>query len=174
MAKSNYPNVEIDNLPAEYVSETIESVQELAALGKITRDADMDGDFENRVKMIIDFCKRKGMRPGIETLCAGLGISRQELHNWENGVGNVSKRRQDGVKQIKQLIYSFLEQCGMSGRLNPTVLIWLQKNWMGYTDVIKIDTSQENNQNAPTQSREEIAARYAGYIGAEPEKPDLD
>ena len=173
MAKSNYPNVEIDNLPAEYVSETIESVQELAALGKITRDADMDGDFENRVKMIIDFCKRKGMRLGIETLCAGLGVSRQELHNWENGVGNVSKRRQDGVKQIRQLIFAFLEQCGMSGRLNPTTYIWLSKNWMSYTDIIKIDTSQENSQDAPRASREEIAARYAG-CEALPEKPDLD
>lgn len=172
MGKSNYPNTEIDNLPAEYVSDTIKSVQELAALGKINRSVEMDIDFENRVQMIIDFCKQKGMRLGIETLCAGLGISRQELHNWENGVGNVSKRRQEGVKQIKQLIYAFLEQCGMSGRLNPTTYIWLTKNWMAYTDVIKIDTIQETDRNMPQSSREEIAQRYRA---AElPQPPDLD
>ena len=97
MSKSNFPNSQIDNLPAEFVADAIESIQELASLKKIMRDASMDQEFEDRVNMIIEFCKRKKMRLGIETLCAGLGISRQELHNWENGVGNTSERRRDGV-----------------------------------------------------------------------------
>ena len=172
MGKSNFPNTEIDSLPAEFVTDTIESVQELAALGKITRNSDMDLEFENRVQMIIEFCKIKGMRIGIETLCAGLGITRKELHNWANGVGNVSVRRQEGVKQIKQLIYAFLEQCGMSGRLNPTTYIWLSKNWMQYTDVIKIETDDINERQRPQISAEEIAARYAS--AEEPEPIDFD
>lgn len=155
MSKSNYPNSQIENLPAEFVVETIGSIQELAALGKITRDPEADQSFEDRVQMIIDFCKNKGMRPGVETICAGLGISRQELHNWENGVGNVSVRRQEGVKQIKQLIYAFLEQAGMSGRINPTTYIWLTKNWAGYRDQIEINTVQ-NESDIPIMSREEI------------------
>lgn len=156
MSKSNFPNSQIDNLPAEFVADAIESIQELASLKKITRDASMDQEFEDRVNMIIEFCKRKKMRLGIETLCAGLGISRQELHNWENGVGNISERRRDGVKQIKQLIYAFLEQCGMSGRLNPTTYVWLSKNWMNYVDEVKIDTGGTDIKNTPALSYEDI------------------
>ena len=138
------------------MADAIESIQELASLKKITRDASMDQEFEDRVNMIIEFCKRKKMRLGIETLCAGLGISRQELHNWENGVGNTSERRRDGVKQIKQLIYAFLEQCGMSGRLNPTTYVWLSKNWMNYVDEVKIDTGGTDIKNTPALSYEDI------------------
>lgn len=156
MSKSNFPNSQIDNLPAEFVADAIESIQALASSNKITRDASMDQEFEDRVNMIIEFCKRKKMRLGIETLCAGLGISRQELHNWENGVGNTSERRKDGVKQIKQLIYAFLEQCGMSGRLNPTTYVWLSKNWMNYVDEVKIDTGGMNIKSDPALSQEEI------------------
>lgn len=162
MSKSNFPNSQIDNLPAEFVADAIESIQELASLKKITRDASMDQEFEDRVNMIIEFCKRKKMRLGIETLCAGLGISRQELHNWENGVGNTSERRKDGVKQIKQLIYAFLEQCGMSGRLNPTTYVWLSKNWMHYVDEVKIDTGGADLKNNPILSPEEIRQLVQG------------
>lgn len=176
MSKSNYPNAQIDNLPAEYVAKTIGSIQELAANGKITRDPLMDQDFETRVQQIIEFCKNRGMRIGIETLCAGLGITRQELHNWENGVGNVSQRRQDGVKQIKQLIYAFLEQAGMSGRLNPTTYVWLSKNWMQYSDLVQIETVQQRNDIMSEEERQrvlaDIAARHIGE-NKRPELPDI-
>ena len=170
MSKSNYPNSQIDNLPAEFVTKTISSIQELGEMKKITRDSDMDQEFENRVQTIIEFCKNRGMRIGIETLCAGLGISRQELHNWENGVGNVSVRRQEGVKHIKQLIYAFLEQAGMSGRLNPTTYVWLTKNWQGYRDV-EIKTGENENSPLPDQTAADIAARHRFGQAQRPELP---
>ena len=175
MSKSNYPNSQVDNLPAEFVVDTIGSIQELAAGKKITRDPAMDLDFENRVQQIIEFCKSRGMRIGIETLCAGLGTTRQELHNWENGVGHVSQRRQEGVKQIKQLIYAFLEQAGMSGKLNPTTYVWLSKNWMQYSDLVKIETTQQRNDIPMTQ--EEIQAVLADiesrHPGGSVERPEM-
>lgn len=106
------------------------------------------------------------MRIGIETLCAGLGTTRQELHNWEHGIGNVSQRRQDGVKQIKQLIYAFLEQAGMSGRLNPTTYIWLTKNWQGYRDLVEMVEPQRQD-NVP-MSKEEIQAVLADIAARHP------
>lgn len=155
---SNYPNAQLDNVPAEVITTTIESVQALSSLGKITRSASMDEAFEERTKLFIELCKEKGMRPGIESLCAALGTTRQELYNWENKAGNVTTRRQEGVKRIKQLIYAFLEQIGMGGKLNPAAYIWLCKNWMAYSDSIVIENKTES---AITQlSREEIAARY--------------
>ena len=66
MPKNNYPNAEIDRLPDEFVETSINSLQELAALGKISCKPEQDEEFEQRVSQIIDFCKRKKMRPGIE------------------------------------------------------------------------------------------------------------
>lgn len=177
MSKSNYPNSQVDSLPAEFVVDTIGSIQELAAGKKITRDPDMDSEFENRVQQIIEFCKEKGMRVGIETLCAGLGITRQELLNWQNGVGNVSERRQEGVKRIKQLIFAYLEQAGMSGKLNPTTYIWLTKNWQGYRDLVEITKPQKHNDISMTQEEiraitADIAARHPGGIVERPIMPD--
>lgn len=177
MSKSNYPNSQVDNLPAEFVVDTIGSIQELATGKKITRDPAMDLEFENRVQQIIEFCKSRGMRIGIETLCAGLGTTRQELHNWENGVGHVSQRRQEGVKQIKQLIYAFLEQAGMSGKLNPTTYVWLSKNWMQYSDLVKIETTQQRNDVPMTQEEiqavlADIEARHPSGGVERPEMPD--
>ena len=177
MSKSNYPNSQVDNLAAEFVVDTIGTIQELAAGKKITRDPAMDLEFESRVQQIIEFCKSRGMRIGIETLCAGLGTTRQELHNWEHGIGNVSQRRQDGVKQIKQLIYAFLEQAGMSGRLNPTTYIWLTKNWQGYRDLVEMVEPQRQD-NVPMSKEEiqavraDIAARHPGGKLERPEMPD--
>lgn len=172
---SNYPNVTVDNIPPEVVTKTIESVEALSSLGKITRSANMDEAFEKRTKLFIELCKEKGMRPGVESLCAALGTSRQELHNWENGVGNVTERRQEGVKRIKQLIYAFLEQVGMGGKLNPATYIWLCKNWMQYSDSIVIE-GRSNMNATPQLSREEIAARYQALseFREKPELPELD
>lgn len=169
---SNFPNAQLDNVPSEVVTKMIENVEELSSLGKITRSADMDEEFEKRVKQFLDLCKRKGLRPGIESLCAALGTSRAELHNWKNGIGGTSERRQESVKQVVQLIHAFLEQLGMGGKLNPAAYIWLCKNWMGYTDSIIIDTKETTN-NIPELSREEIHARFR-QLQEKPEKPDLD
>ena len=93
MPKNNYPNAEIDRLPDEFVETSINSLQELAALGKISCKPEQDEEFEQRVSQIIDFCKRKKMRPGIETLCAGLGITTLTLKDMETVSFVMSERR---------------------------------------------------------------------------------
>lgn len=173
MPKNNYPNVAANDLPTEFVSDSIDSLQALAAMGKITGDTSQDAEFEERIAKIIDFCKDRGLRPGVETVCAGLGITRKTLWDWEkNTYGNISERRQTAVKQLKQLIFAFLEQSGMSGKIPPVSYIWLSKNWMKYTDNLPVE-AEENNVK-PTRSRAEIAARYA-HVLDEPgmERPEL-
>ena len=79
MPKNNYPNVAANDLPTEFVSDSIDSLQALAAMGKITGDTSQDAEFEERIAKIIDFCKDRGLRPGVETVCAGLG----KEHIWK-------------------------------------------------------------------------------------------
>lgn len=173
MPKNNYPSVAADDLPAEFVSDSISSLQALASLGKITGKPEQDAAFEERVTKIIEFCKEKAMRPGIETICAGLGISRQTLLDWEkNTYGGISERRQEAVKQVKQLIYAFLEQAGMSGKINPVTYIWLSRNWMKYREVAPEEP--EANMMKPTRSSVEIAERHRAILDMpEPERPEL-
>lgn len=174
MPKNNYPTAVINNLPDDYVRETTNSIQELASQGKITGAPEDDDAFEERITQTIDFCKRKGLRVGIETVCASLGISRQCLLDWQkNKHGNVSERRQEDIVRLKQLIYAFLEQAGMSGKVHPTTYIWLSKNWMRYTDNLPVDTDADR-QDRPTQSADEIASKYAEVLEMpEEEKPKL-
>lgn len=42
MPKNNYPSVAADDLPAEFVSDSISSLQALASLGKITGKPEQD------------------------------------------------------------------------------------------------------------------------------------
>lgn len=163
MPKNNYPNAEIDRLPDEFVETSINSLQELAALGKISCKPEQDEEFEQRVSQIIDFCKRKKMRPGIETLCAGLGITRQTLNDWEKGTFGVSERRKESVRQVKQLIYAFLEQAGMSRKIHPTTYIWLTKNWQKYSENSPIDTEIAYT-NKPKESLEQIKEEFGGLL----------
>ena len=57
MPKNNFPNTTIDNLPDNFVVDSITSLQELAAMGKISGSPDQAGEFEHRVAQIIEFCK---------------------------------------------------------------------------------------------------------------------
>lgn len=163
MSRNNYPNAEIDRLPDDFVETSINSLQELAALGKISCKPEQDEEFERRISQIIDFCKRKKMRPGIETICAGLGITRQTLSDWEKGTFGVSERRREAVKQVKQLIYAFLEQAGMSGKIHPTTYIWLTKNWQKYSDNLPAETEIAQI-NKPRETLEQIAQEFGGLL----------
>lgn len=163
MPRNNYPNAEIDRLPDDFVETSINSLQELAALGKISCKPEQDEEFERRISQIIDFCKRKKMRPGIETICAGLGITRQTLSDWEKGTFGVSERRREAVKQVKQLIYAFLEQAGMSGKIHPTTYIWLTKNWQKYSDNLPVETEIAQI-NKPRETLEQIAQEFGGLL----------
>lgn len=163
MPRNNYPNAEIDRLPDDFVETSINSLQELAALGKISCKPEQDEEFERRISQIIDFCKRKKMRPGIETICAGLGITRQTLSDWEKGTFGVSERRREAVKQVKQLIYAFLEQAGMSGKIHPTTYIWLTKNWQKYSDNLPAETEIAQI-NKPRETLEQIAQEFGGLL----------
>lgn len=58
MPKNNYPNVAANDLPTEFVSDSIDSLQALAAMGKITGDTSQDAEFEERIAKIINFCQR--------------------------------------------------------------------------------------------------------------------
>ena len=172
MGRNNYPNQSIDkDLPKEFIAPTIDSLSALAAKGRISGKAADDEQFRERCAEFIQFCRDHSLRPAIESACLAFGITRQTLHRWSVADGCGAQRQQD-VLQFKQMIFAFLEQSALSGKLNPVNYVWLSKNWMNYQDQIRIDTDEQSIHSYVQRTPEEIAARYAGT--PKPELPQFD
>lgn len=163
----------------------------------LTREEVQDcifGYFERKLQTVID--EETGDRvtiwksaPMKSELAAALGIDATTLSRYVSGKyngreyvgggtrGRISPSDFDVVRKAYQIITIFYES-KLSENRNPAGIIYwlnnsLNEQWSN-EQTFKIK-AEENNSNMPQESREQIAARYAGYIGAdEPEKPELD
>ena len=136
MTKNNYPQSGLDDVPPAQVREIVSSLRELHDLGKPVTDAET----EERINAYFEFCERSSIRPGIESLCMALHISRTTLFRWNNGQ-DCSERKQELIQSAKSFIAACLEQYFLSGRINPATGIFLAKNWLSYKDSISIEES---------------------------------
>lgn len=147
MAKNNYPQAGLDDLEPEVVHHFVSSLRELHDLGRPKTDAEV----EQRIDDYFSFCERSSIRPGIETLCLSLHISRTTLFRWGNGI-DCSNQRQEIIQSAKSFIGAFIEQCMLGGKISPPSGIFLMKNWLNYKDTISFEenTPQEDKQRALT------------------------
>lgn len=136
MAKNNYPQSGLDDVPPAQVREIVSSLLELHDLGQPATDQEV----EERINAYFEFCERSSIRPGIESLCLSLHISRTTLFRWNNGQ-DCSERRKELIQTAKSFIAACLEQYFLSGKINPATGIFLAKNWMGYRDTISLEES---------------------------------
>lgn len=166
---NNFPTGQLNEVPAEFVKNTVSSLRQLSEQGRPQSDEEL----ENRISEYFKFCETSSIRPGVESLAVALSTTRTTLWNWEHGIG-CSSRRQELISKAKAFITAYIEQSLLSSRIFPATGIFLLKNWANYRDSVSVEPV-ENNSIYPTMSKEEIAARHASYIGMqEPERPDLD
>ena len=170
MPKNNYPNVALSELSEDFVGETVRSLKELNALGKPQTDREV----QERIDKYFAFCERTSLRPGIESLCLSLHISRTTLFNWCHGIG-CSHERQEIAEQAKFFIGAFMEQSVLRGKISPPSGIFILKNWLGYKDTISfVDATQQSTSNRPAQTAQQIAERHRAILDMpEPERPEL-
>ncbi len=171
MAKGGYPQSQLDNMEPSKTQEIVTSLMQLHEMGRPKTDEEV----ERRIDDYFRFCQVSSIRPGVESLCLSLSVSRQTLFRWANGE-DCSKERQEMVRAAKAFIASFIEQALLSGKISPPSGIFLAKNWLGYKDTISLEESipkQENKLQGRTP--EQIAAEYGmAYIEDEvPELPEL-
>lgn len=138
MARNNYPQSKIEDIEPDAVREIVGSLKELHDLGKPETDAEV----KERVSKYFEFCEDSGNRPGVETLCLSLHITRTTLFNWNNGIG-CSKERQEIIQSAKAFIASYLEQATLRGRLNPASSCFLFKNWCNYSDSVSFEVTEQ-------------------------------
>ena len=143
MVKNNYPQSGLDDLEPKVVHHFVSSLKELYDMGRPQTDAEV----EQRIEDYFLFCERSNIRPGIETLCLSLHISRTTLFRWGKGI-DCSNQRQEMVQSAKSFIGAFIEQCMLGGKISPPSGIFLMKNWLNYKDTISLEenTPQEEGQ----------------------------
>ena len=155
--KSNYPTNQLNNLEKGVCSDTVTCLRELSAKGRPTNT----GELKERIDEYFKFCADKDFRPGIESLCLSLGITRVTLWNWCKRIG-CDDDWAEICMQAKQFILTFLEQISLTGKINPASSIFYLKNWGAYSDnyLIESDTSYETDKKLITvkelQSLEDI------------------
>lgn len=92
---------------------------------------------ENRIGEYFQFCADNDRKPQIVGMCNWLGISRQTLNEWTNGVTRRSTHG-DIIKKAVSMIEEMWADYMQSGKLNPATGIFLAKNWYGYKDVADV------------------------------------
>lgn len=156
MGRNNYPQCQIDDMEPSTVHEIVGSLKELHDKGK----PQTDEEIKQRIDEYFSFCQQSSIRPGIESLCLALHISRTTLFNWNNGT-NCSVKCQEYVQSAKGFISAFIEQSMLGGKISPPSGIFLMKNWLGYKDAISIEEATRTTvKTTPARTPEEIAASY--------------
>lgn len=147
MAKNNYPQTGLDDLEPAVVQQIVTSLKGLHDMGRPKTDEEV----EKRIDEYFSFCERSSIRPGIESLCMALHISRTTLFRWSNGI-DCSTYRQEVIQSAKSFIGAFIEQCMLGGKISPPSGIFLMKNWLNYKDTVSFEenTSHEEKKRVLT------------------------
>lgn len=142
MSKNNYPQAGLDDIKPETIQKIVTSLKELHDMGKPATDEDV----AKRIDEYFEFCQRSSLRPGIESLCMALHISRTTLFRWNKGQ-DCSEYRQELIQSAKSFIGAFLEQAMLGGKISPPSGIFLMKNWLSYKDQISIEETMPNSEH---------------------------
>lgn len=142
MARSNYPQAGLEEIEPAAVQQIVTSLKELHDMGR----PQTDEETKDRIDEYFSFCERSSIRPGIESLCMALHISRTTLFRWNNGE-DCSDYKQELIQSAKSFIGAFLEQAMLGGKISPPSGIFLMKNWLNYKDNFSIEESMPEEQN---------------------------
>jgi hypothetical protein len=133
--------------------------------GEIVDPDDVD-TMERRYNAYLDYCVEHDMPISNLTAYRAIGITREQVNRWLNGMGFQNKRRKAFLERVKADCGAYRESAMLEGTMPvPTGIFW-QKNYDGLRDVtetiVHVDDSWVEN-----QSPEELAARYGDVIDAE-------
>ena len=154
-------NTQLDAVPKEKSQMITNNLMELNKMGK----PETNSELIDRIEQYFEFCSRSSMRPGVESMCLALHISRTTLFRWANGE-DCDPERQKIIVNAKQMLAAYLEQASLSGAINPVSSIFLMKNWLSYKDVISFEESVSATEDKKpiNLTNEQLAARLGGRI----------
>lgn len=151
MGKNNYPQAGIDDIEPAAVQQIVSSLKELHDKGRPQTDEEL----KQRIDEYFSFCERSSIRPGIESLCMSLHISRTTLFRWSNGI-DCSSYKQELIQSAKSFIGAFIEQAMLCGKISPPSGIFLMKNWLNYKDTISLEEAMPQTDSKRTLTASEL------------------
>lgn len=115
-------------------------------------------DMDARFRKTVNYCIDHDVRITNKLIYLGIGISKDDVYNWSNGHTR-DREHSDFINKIKNFCSTYREMLGAEGKLNPTTLIWWQKNYDGFVDrnEIVVTPNQPNGEIIPV---EQIADKY--------------
>ena len=109
---------------------------------------------KKRIGEYFQHCADNDRKPQIVGMCNWLGISRQALNEWRNGVTR-SATHGDIVKKACAIIEEMWADFMLNGKINPASGIFLSKNWFNYRDQTDVVVTPNN----PMQDMDADGAR---------------
>lgn len=146
--KRNFP---AQQNPSVEPGELTEKIRFMEALADWTFTNDPE-KVAFRVKWYFDQCAKHDVRPTVATLAVALNTSRQTMWGWEKKGGELGQI----ISQAKRILNALLEDWGLNGKVNPVVLVWLQKNHHSYKDTVTVEPLPRPDPTLPTMTPDQI------------------
>ena len=122
-------------------------------------------ELEDRFWRYVDLCNERDVRVTNQVAYFAMGISKDDVYNWENGLTRSSEHR-ELIKKVKAFCGSYREMLGADGRLNPVTLVWWQKNYDGLVDKSEVVLTP-NNPLGTIADQKQLEERIAGSVVVE-------
>lgn len=123
---------------------------------------------ERRTMDYIMDCQRTGTRVTPPGLALWLGITSKDLSDWLNDIGTDEHRKTSN--RIYQFLHAAFADYSISGKVPAQVSLYLLKNWFGYTDSSRVDTSQTIEKKKSLEELAKEAESLADFTIIETQK----
>lgn len=100
-------------------------------------------ELEDRFWKYVDLCFAQDIRITNQVAYFAMGITKDDVYNWENGVSRSSEHC-ELIKKVKAFCASYREMLGADGKINPVTLVWWQKNYDGMVDKQEVVITPKN------------------------------
>lgn len=98
---------------------------------------------QDRLDQYFQFCADNDRRPQVVGMCNWLGISRDTINKWDNGVVRKNTHT-DIIKKAYGVIEEMWIDFMQNGKINPATGIFLAKNYWHYKDVADVVVTPNN------------------------------
>ena len=120
----------------------------------------------DRIELYFKYCVENDRRPQVVGLANWLGINRNTLNEWKNGVTRNSTHG-DIIKKAYGVMEEMWTDYMLYGKVSPPTGIFLSKNWFDYKDVADVVVTPNN----PLQGMDADTARKR-LVEAVPDESD--
>lgn len=98
---------------------------------------------EERMRKYLQYCLDNDVKIGNQMCYLALGISKDDVYNWENGQSR-DKEHCDFIKKVRKICSGNRELLLQDGKVNPILGIFWQKNYDGMKDTQDIVVTPNN------------------------------